>query len=64
MKLQGLYGITDTKLLAYGRLFPYVEAALKGGMRILQYRDKTQDTSRRYEEAKTLKNFVFNTMRN
>lgn len=55
MKLQGLYGITDTELLANGRLLPYVEAALKGGMQVLQYRDKTQDTARRYEEANALK---------
>ncbi len=55
MKLQGLYGITDTELLANGRLLPYVEAALKGGIQVLQYRDKTQDTARRYEEANALK---------
>lgn len=55
MKLHGLYGITDTELLANGRLLPYVEAALKGGMQVLQYRDKTQDTARRYEEATALK---------
>lgn len=56
MKLQGLYGITDTDLLANGRLLPYVEAALKGGMRVLQYRDKTTDSARRYDEAQALKN--------
>lgn len=55
MKLQGLYGITDTNLLADGRLLPYVEAALKGGMRVLQYRDKTADAARRYHEAHALK---------
>lgn len=55
MKLQGLYGITDTELLANGRLLPYVESALKGGMQVLQYRDKTKDTTRRYQEAKALK---------
>ena len=30
MKLRGLYAITDSQLLADGRLLPYVEAALKG----------------------------------
>lgn len=55
MKLAGLYGITDNKLLAEGRLLPYVEAALQGGMQLLQYRDKTQDTARRYQEASALK---------
>ncbi|MGH8354099.1 MAG: thiamine phosphate synthase, partial [Pseudomonas sp.] len=29
MKLQGLYAITDSALLADGRLLPYAEAALK-----------------------------------
>lgn len=54
MILKGLYGITDNKLLADGRLLPYVEAALQGGMKVLQYRDKTQDTHRRYQEASAL----------
>lgn len=55
MILQGLYGITDNKLLDNGRLIPYVEAALKGGMRLLQYRDKSQNSERRYQEASALK---------
>lgn len=54
MILTGLYGITDNKLLADGRLLPYVDAALQGGMKVLQYRDKTQDTHRRYQEASAL----------
>lgn len=54
MKLKGLYGITDNKLLADGRLLPYVEAALQGGMKLLQYRDKTTDCKRRYQEATAL----------
>lgn len=55
MILTGLYGITDNKLLADGRLLPFVEAALQGGMKVLQYRDKTQDKQRRYQEAFALK---------
>ncbi|KEA38991.1 hypothetical protein CR64_36980 [Pseudomonas aeruginosa] len=39
MKLRGLYAITDSQLLDDGRLLPYVEAALRGGARLLQYRD-------------------------
>lgn len=54
MILTGLYGITDNKLLADGRLLPYVDAALQGGMKVLQYRDKTQDKQRRYQEASAL----------
>lgn len=55
MKLRGLYAITDSKLLADGRLLPYVEAALRGGARLLQYRDKSTDESRRLREAEALR---------
>ncbi|PWU30428.1 MULTISPECIES: thiamine phosphate synthase [unclassified Pseudomonas] len=55
MKLRGLYAITDSKLLADGRLLPYVEAALRGGARLLQYRDKSSDESRRLREAEALR---------
>ncbi|MBP8885674.1 MAG: thiamine phosphate synthase, partial [Pseudomonas sp.] len=41
--LRGLYAITDTPLLAGGKLLPYAEAALIGGARLLQYRDKSGD---------------------
>ncbi|MGA4632484.1 thiamine phosphate synthase [Pseudomonas solani] len=55
MKLRGLYAITDSALLADGRLLPYVEAALKGGARLLQYRDKSGDDARRLREAEALR---------
>lgn len=55
MKLRGLYAITDSALLADGRLLPYVEAALKGGARLLQYRDKSGDDARRLREADALR---------
>lgn len=55
MKLTGLYGITDTSLLENGRLLPYVEAALKGGMKVLQYRDKSTDNAERFITARALK---------
>ncbi|BCD86549.1 thiamine-phosphate synthase [Pseudomonas solani] len=55
MKLRGLYAITDSALLADGRLLPYVEAALKGGTRLLQYRDKSGDDARRLREADALR---------
>ena len=54
MKLRGLYAITDSQLLAGGRLLPYVEAALNGGARLLQYRDKSNDDARRLREAEAL----------
>ena len=55
MTLRGLYAITDSALLADGRLLPYVEAALAGGARLLQYRDKSDDAARRLDEAGQLK---------
>lgn len=39
--LRGLYAITDPTLLPGDRLLAGVEAALRGGIRLLQYRDKT-----------------------
>ena len=54
-KLRGLYAITDSKLLADGRLVPYAEAALAGGARLLQYRDKSDDDRRRLREAQALR---------
>ncbi|WP_339490182.1 thiamine phosphate synthase [Pseudomonas sp. EL_65y_Pfl2_R95] len=55
MKLRGLYAITDSQLLAGGKLLPYVEAALKGGATLLQYRDKSNDEARRLREAEALR---------
>ena len=52
--LRGLYAITDSHLLANGRLLPYVEAALQGGARLIQYRDKSEAASRRLREAEAL----------
>lgn len=52
--LRGLYAITDSQLLAGGKLLPYVDAALAGGARLLQYRDKSADAGKRLEEATEL----------
>ena len=52
--LRGLYAITDTPLLAGGKLLPYAEAALIGVSRLLQYRDKSGDAGRRFDEAQAL----------
>ncbi|MDR0278368.1 MAG: thiamine phosphate synthase [Paucimonas sp.] len=53
MKLRGLYAITDSQLLA-GRFLPYVEAALDGGVTLLQYRDKSENQAQRLREAEAL----------
>ncbi len=54
MKLRGLYAITDSQLLA-GKFLSYVEAALEGGVTLLQYRDKSDDQARRLREAEKLR---------
>lgn len=53
MKLRGLYAVTDSPLLA-GRLLDSVEAALRGGAVLVQYRDKSEDSARREHEARDL----------
>lgn len=50
---KGLYAITDSHLLE-GRLLPSVEAALRGGAVIVQYRDKSDDAQKREREAREL----------
>lgn len=51
---QGLYAITDPKLTPSDTLAESVAAALKGGARIIQYRDKSSDHDKRLREAHTL----------
>lgn len=48
---RGLYAITDGPR---GDLLEVCAAALAGGVRLLQYRDKTTDASRRHAEAAAL----------
>ena len=50
-RLSGLYAITDQNLIPDNRFTEYVEAALAGGARILQYRDKSVDHDRRLLQA-------------
>lgn len=52
--LAGLYAITDGTLTPGVQLMPAVEAAIRGGARLVQYRDKSSDTTRRRQEARTL----------
>src|SRR5688572_8160741 len=49
-----LYAITDSQLLPGDTLFTGVAAALRGGCKLVQYRDKSADTARRKFEATTL----------
>lgn len=53
-RLRGLYAITDSQLLADGRLLPFAQAALRGGAKLLQYRDKSSPAAQRLREAEAL----------
>lgn len=52
--LRGLYALTDTGLTPGAKLITAVEAAIRGGARLVQYRDKSGDAARRAEEARAL----------
>ncbi len=54
-KLQGLYAITDETLLPVNQFSNSVELALKGGARIIQYRDKSTDHLKRVQQAQQIK---------
>lgn len=49
-----LYAITDSHLMPDETLFAGVEAALKGGCKYVQYRDKSTNTEQRLHDAKAL----------
>ena len=52
--LRGLYAITDPDLLPDEHLLPSVEAALRGGAIMVQYRDKTSGATDRLRRAGNL----------
>ena len=52
-QLNGLYAITDAQLLPGEKLSQGVAAAIAGGAKIIQYRDKSSDQTRRQQQATT-----------
>jgi len=54
MRLRGLYVITDAGLQAPGQLVQRVQQAIDGGAVLVQYRDKSNDTARRQQQARAL----------
>jgi thiamine-phosphate pyrophosphorylase len=50
----GLYAIADTRYLDDTRLIPAARAAIEGGAKIIQYRDKSDDVARREKQALAL----------
>lgn len=53
-RLHGLYAITGSTLLGDEQLLSAVEQAIRGGTRVLQYRDKSGDQPRRLQQAEQL----------
>jgi len=54
-QLKGLYAITDENLLSEQYFNQAVESALKGGAKIIQYRDKSSDQQKRLIQATALR---------
>ncbi|MFN3714642.1 MAG: thiamine phosphate synthase [Alcanivoracaceae bacterium] len=54
-ELRGLYAITDPVLLDDARLLPACAAALRGGARLLQYRDKPASDRQRQQRVASLR---------
>ncbi len=52
--IHGLYGITHHDALSQQQLADDVEAAFKGGMQVLQYRDKTSNANDKKQRADLL----------
>jgi thiamine-phosphate pyrophosphorylase len=53
-KLRGLYAITDENLITEENFKQSVELALQGGAKIIQYRDKSKDQKKRFQQASLL----------
>lgn len=53
-RIAGLYAIADSAYLDTSNIIPAVRAALDGGARVIQYRDKTSDTVTRQRIARAL----------
>ncbi len=52
--LRGLYAITDKQLIPNDQLVERVEQAIKGGAKVVQYRDKSTDEPYRLTQAMAL----------
>lgn len=50
-KLKGLYAITDENLIAEENFTQIIESALQGGTKIIQYRDKSVNQQKRFQQA-------------
>lgn len=53
-ELRGIYAVTDPGLTPGAKLYQAVDQALRGGVSLVQYRDKTATGSERAERAQSL----------
>lgn len=53
-ELKGIYAVTAPELTPGQHLYQAVELALRGGVSLVQYRDKTASASERYTHARNL----------
>jgi len=56
-KLKGLYAITDEQLIAEKHFSKTIELVLQGGARIIQYRDKSSNQQKRFQQASLVSSF-------
>ena len=54
-KLRGLYAITDAHLTPENSFSNAIKLVLQGGARIIQYRDKSNDTNKRLSQAQIIR---------
>lgn len=59
-KLTGLYAITDASVSDTQRIISSVEQALRGGARIIQYRDKSNNQKQRLDTCHALRKITNN----
>jgi thiamine-phosphate pyrophosphorylase len=52
--IHGLYVITDQRMISPKRFSAKIRQALEGGVRVMQYRDKSQQHELRWEQAQEL----------
>ncbi|MCV6636227.1 thiamine phosphate synthase [Candidatus Albibeggiatoa sp. nov. NOAA] len=55
LPIQGLYVITDSQLINENNFIQIVEAALLGGAKVVQYREKSDDQQKKLTQATALK---------
>ncbi len=53
-RIAGVYGIVDTGVLAWEKMLSATVAALDGGVGVIQYRNKSIDRQRRFQQARAL----------